>query len=42
MQGEGERRENKRTHENTVMWLLSRSARGWAVELIIDVVENLR
>lgn len=39
---EGERRENARTHENTVMRLLSRSAHGWAVALIIDVVENLR
>lgn len=39
--GEGERQENERTHENTVMRLLSRSAHGWAVALIIDVVENL-
>lgn len=31
-----------RTHENTVMCLLSRSAHGWALVLIIDVVENLR
>lgn len=32
----------ERTHENTVMGLLSCSAHGWAVALIIDVVENLR
>ena len=32
---------DERTHENTVMRPLSRGAHGWAVALIIDVVENL-
>lgn len=31
-----------RKYENTVIRLLSRGAHGWAVEVIIDVVENLR
>lgn len=31
-----------RTHENTEKHLLSHGAHGWALALIIDVVENLR
>jgi len=41
LHGGGQGRETERTHENTVIGLLSHGAHGLAAVLIIDVGENL-